>query len=108
MRAVLEGHDRGVNWCDFSFTNNYILSASDDRKVKVWKYNDQKAWEQDSLFGHMHNVSSVLMMMHNKKNSNCQIIVSDSEDKTIRFWDLDKKVCLNVFKKEHDRFWIIA
>ena len=59
MKAVLEGHERGVNWCEFA-DPNFILSAGDDRKIKIWKYNDLKAWEQESLFGHTHNVSCVL------------------------------------------------
>ena len=44
------------------------------------------------------------MIKHWKMN----VIVSDSEDKSIRFWDRERKTCLNVFKKESDRFWILA
>jgi len=32
---VIEGHDKGVNWCCFHPTSNIIASASDDRKVKL-------------------------------------------------------------------------
>jgi len=39
LKAIMEGHDRGINWCDFHPTQNLILSAADDRKVKLWKYN---------------------------------------------------------------------
>ena len=38
VKAILEGHDRGVNWCSFHPTLNLIVSAADDRKVKLWKY----------------------------------------------------------------------
>ena len=41
---MLEGHDHAVNWCEF-INGNMIISAGDDRKVKLWKYNDVKAWE---------------------------------------------------------------
>ena len=52
--SVLDGHERGVNWCDFHPTVDLICSGSDDRKLKLWKYkvSDSKAWEDDSLFGH--------------------------------------------------------
>ena len=36
------------------------------------------------------------------------VLVSNSEDKTIRFWDFDKKNCLNVYKRENDRFWVLT
>lgn len=38
IKGVMEGHDRGVNWCSFHPTQNLIVSASDDRKLKIWKY----------------------------------------------------------------------
>eukprot|EP00828_Plagiopyla_frontata_P031410 TRINITY_DN4124_c0_g1_i3.p2 TRINITY_DN4124_c0_g1~~TRINITY_DN4124_c0_g1_i3.p2 ORF type:complete len:146 (+),score=14.22 TRINITY_DN4124_c0_g1_i3:145-582(+) len=97
MKQILEGHDHAVNWCEFA-EDNLIISAGDDRKVKLWKYNDLKAWEQDSFFGHTHNVSCVI------KHWKINVIISNSEDKTIRFWDRQNKTCLNVFKKETDRF----
>ena len=53
----MEGHDRGVNWCDFHPTEKIIISASDDRKIKIWKYTTNKAYEADSLYGHNNNVS---------------------------------------------------
>ena len=55
-RSILEGHDRGINWCSFHPTQNIIVSAADDRKVKLWKYTETKAWEHDSLYGHSNNV----------------------------------------------------
>lgn len=42
MKAVMEGHDRGVNWCMFHPTANFIVSGADDRKVKLWKYNGKE------------------------------------------------------------------
>ena len=38
IKAIMEGHDRGVNWCAFHPTANLIVSGADDRKVKLWKY----------------------------------------------------------------------
>ncbi|CAI0422909.1 unnamed protein product [Linum tenue] len=102
VKYVLEGHDRGVNWAAFHPTLPLIVSGADDRQVKLWRMNDTKAWEVDTLRGHMNNVSSV--MFHAKQD----IIVSNSEDKSIRVWDVTKRTGLQTFRREHDRFWILA
>ncbi|KAM7514102.1 hypothetical protein LguiA_003685 [Lonicera macranthoides] len=102
VKYVLEGHDRGVNWASFHPTLPLIVSGADDRQVKIWRMNDTKAWEVDTLRGHMNNVSCVLF--HAKQ----EIIVSNSEDKSIRVWDATKRTGLQTFRREHDRFWILA
>ncbi|PIA55942.1 hypothetical protein AQUCO_00700334v1 [Aquilegia coerulea] len=102
VKYVLEGHDRGVNWASFHPTLPLIVSGADDRQLKLWRMNDTKAWEVDTLRGHMNNVSCV--MFHAKQD----IIVSNSEDKSIRVWDVTKRTCVQTFRREHDRFWILA
>ncbi|XP_039141352.1 coatomer subunit alpha-3-like [Dioscorea cayenensis subsp. rotundata] len=102
VKYVLEGHDRGANWASFHPTLPLIVSGADDRQVKLWRMNDTKAWEVDTLRGHMNNVSCV--MFHAKQD----IIVSNSEDKSIRIWDATKRTSIQTFRREHDRFWILA
>ena len=34
--------------------------------------------------------------------------MSNSEDKSIRVWDLSKRTAVQTFRREHDRFWILA
>lgn len=36
------------------------------------------------------------------------LIISDSEDKTIRVWDMSKRAGVQTFRRENDRFWILA
>eukprot|EP00241_Pyramimonas_parkeae_P000140 CAMPEP_0114250424 /NCGR_PEP_ID=MMETSP0058-20121206/14690_1 /TAXON_ID=36894 /ORGANISM="Pyramimonas parkeae, CCMP726" /LENGTH=1223 /DNA_ID=CAMNT_0001364079 /DNA_START=173 /DNA_END=3845 /DNA_ORIENTATION=- len=102
VKYVLEGHDRGVNWAAFHPTLPLIVSGADDRQVKLWRMNDTKAWEVDTLRGHVNNVSCV--MFHARQD----IIVSNSEDKSIRVWDMSKRTGVQTFRREHDRFWILA
>ncbi|KAF5185856.1 Coatomer subunit alpha-1 [Thalictrum thalictroides] len=102
VKYVLEGHDRGVNWASFHPSLPLIVTGADDRQLKLWRMNDTKAWEVDTLRGHMNNVSCV--MFHAKQD----IIVSNSEDKSIRVWDVTKRTCVQTFRREHDRFWILA
>ncbi|EFJ08647.1 hypothetical protein SELMODRAFT_447957 [Selaginella moellendorffii] len=102
VKYVLEGHDRGVNWAAFHPSLPLIVSGADDRQVKLWRINDTKAWEVDTLRGHTNNVSCVLF--HARQD----IIVSNSEDKTIRVWDLSKRSAVQTFRRDHDRFWVIC
>lgn len=98
----LEGHERGVNWAAFHPTLPLIVSSADDRVIKLWRMNESKAWEVDTLRGHFNNVSCVLF------HPRSDLIVSNSEDKTIRVWDMAKRTCLYTYRREYDRFWILA
>eukprot|EP00197_Chlamydomonas_leiostraca_P002770 CAMPEP_0202857082 /NCGR_PEP_ID=MMETSP1391-20130828/157_1 /ASSEMBLY_ACC=CAM_ASM_000867 /TAXON_ID=1034604 /ORGANISM="Chlamydomonas leiostraca, Strain SAG 11-49" /LENGTH=1227 /DNA_ID=CAMNT_0049535841 /DNA_START=68 /DNA_END=3751 /DNA_ORIENTATION=+ len=102
VKYVLEGHDRGVNWAAFHPSLPLIVSGADDRQVKLWRYNESKAWEVDTLRGHTNNVSCV--MFHARQD----LIISNSEDKSIRVWDMSKRTGVQTFRREHDRFWILT
>lgn len=102
VKHVLEGHDRGVNWAHFHPTLPLVVSGADDRQIKLWRMNEYKAWEVDTCRGHYNNVSCVLF--HPRQ----ELIISNSEDKSIRVWDMTKRQCLHTFRREHERFWILA
>jgi len=102
VKYVLEGHDRGVNWASFHPTLPLIISGADDRQVKLWRMNDTKAWEVDTMRGHTNNVSCVVF--HPKH----ELIISNSEDRSIRVWDISKRLGVQTFRRENDRFWILA
>ena len=44
---VMEGHNAGVNWCSFHHEQSFIVSAADDKKIKLWKYSPTRCWEFD-------------------------------------------------------------
>ncbi|KAJ2941519.1 hypothetical protein O0L34_g14564 [Tuta absoluta] len=102
VKHVLEGHDRGVNWAAFHPTLPLIVSAADDRQLKLWRMNDSKAWEVDTCRGHYNNVSCALFQAKH------ELILSNSEDKSIRVWDMTKRTCLHTFRREHERYWVLA
>jgi len=81
--------------------------------------NENKAWEVDTCRGHYNNVSCVIF--HARQD----LILSNGEDKSIRVWDMTKRfvffvsklnnllcfffrVAINTFRRENDRFWILA
>eukprot|EP00657_Telonema_sp_P-1_P009167 TRINITY_DN3340_c0_g1_i6.p1 TRINITY_DN3340_c0_g1~~TRINITY_DN3340_c0_g1_i6.p1 ORF type:complete len:1213 (-),score=418.95 TRINITY_DN3340_c0_g1_i6:266-3904(-) len=102
VKYVLEGHDRGVNWASFHPTLPLVVSGADDKQIKLWRMNDTKAWEVDTMRGHLSNVSCV--MFHPTQD----LIVSNSEDKAIRVWDMNKRIPSQTFRRETDRFWVLA
>lgn len=102
-KFVLEGHEKGINCCTFHHKLPIIASGSDDKLVKLWRFNDSKFWEVDTLRGHFNNVSSLLF--HRTKD---ELLLSNSEDRTIRIWDINKRTCIHTFRRENDRFWILA
>lgn len=102
VKFVLEGHDRGVNWVSFHPTLPLIVSAGDDRLIKLWRMSETKAWEVDTCRGHFQNASACLFHPHQ------DLILSVGEDKTVRVWDLNKRTPVQSFKRENDRFWVIA
>lgn len=65
---------------------------------------DTKAYEVDTLRGHLSNVSSCLF--HPRR----PLILSNSEDKTIRVWDMSRRISLKIFRRDSDkdRFWTLA
>ena len=63
---------------------------------------DKKAWESDTFRGHTNNVSCVIFLpQHN-------LIVSNSEDRSIRVWDVHRDSSPRVFRRDSDRYWILA
>eukprot|EP00697_Spironema_sp_BW2_P012405 gnl/Spiro4/28647_TR14179_c0_g1_i1.p1 gnl/Spiro4/28647_TR14179_c0_g1~~gnl/Spiro4/28647_TR14179_c0_g1_i1.p1 ORF type:complete len:1227 (+),score=309.13 gnl/Spiro4/28647_TR14179_c0_g1_i1:421-3681(+) len=102
LKFMLEGHERGVNWASFHSTMPLIVSGADDRLVKLWRYNDSKAWEVDTLRGHLNNVSCVLF------HPGCDLIISGGEDRVVRVWDMYRRLAIISHRREQDRFWILA
>mmetsp|Transcript_1588 Transcript_1588/g.4763 ORF Transcript_1588/g.4763 Transcript_1588/m.4763 type:complete len:1272 (-) Transcript_1588:142-3957(-) len=102
VKYLLEGHTRGVNWVSFHPTLPLIISGADDRQVKLWRMSEMNAWEVDTFRGHLNNVSCALF--HPRQ----ELVISNAEDKTIRVWDLNRRTCLHTFRRENDRFWVLA
>ena len=67
VKFVLEGHDRGVNWVAFHPSLPLIVSAGDDRLVKLWRMSETKAWEVDTCRGHFMNASAAIFHPHQGK-----------------------------------------
>jgi len=102
VKIIMDGHDKPVNWAAFHQKKRLVVSSADDKTVKVWRYQDTRAWELETLRGHTHNVVSCLF--HPKYD----LVVSVSEDKTLRVWDYANKTVVDSYKRDIDRFWIVT
>lgn len=102
VKFILEGHTKGVNWVDFHPTLPLLVSGGDDRQVKLWRMSEQRAWEVDTCRGHYNNVSCVVF--HPRQ----ELLISNSEDRSIRVWDMSKRTLLQTFRRETDRYWVLA
>lgn len=101
IKFVLEGHE-GVNWASFHPTLPLIISGSDDRQLKLWRWSDTKAWEVDTLRAHYNSVTCCVF------HPTQEMMVSCAEDKTVRIWDMSKRSLLATYRREQERFWVVA
>ena len=52
--------------------------------------------------GHSYNVSSAVF------HPNLDVIISNSEDKSLKIWDLNKRSPIYTYRREDDRFWVLT
>jgi centriolar protein POC1 len=80
----IQAHMSTVRSVEFSHDDRWLVSASDDKSVKVW--DAERRTFMFSLKGHVNWVRDA------KFNRNC-----GSDDKTVKLWDLEKHNCLQTF-----------
>ena len=79
----MRGHSGAVRSVTFSADSKFLLTASDDKTLKVWSLPTRKF--QCSLSGHSNWVKSGVF------SPDTRLALSGSDDKTVRLWDLAKR-----------------
>ncbi|MEM6612814.1 MAG: CHAT domain-containing protein, partial [Cyanobacteria bacterium P01_C01_bin.72] len=88
-RASFEGHKYDVNSVAISNDGNYIVSGSDDGKVKLWDVKGQTLIH--TFAGHKYDVNSVAI------SSDGNYIVSGGADYTVKLWDVKEQTLIHTF-----------
>lgn len=102
LKFQQEEHVSGVNWAAWHPTRPLAVSCSDDQSIKIWKYSDTELSVIATLRNHSNNVSCAIY------HPVVDVVLSASEDKTVRVWDAKRFLNLTKYRRQSDRFWILA
>ncbi|KAJ3021791.1 Coatomer subunit beta' [Thoreauomyces humboldtii] len=99
---TLVGHDKGVNCVDYYQGGDkpYLITGADDRVVKIWDYQNKTCVQ--TLEGHTHNVTVAAF------HPELPIIMSASEDGTVRLWHANTYRLENTLNYGMERAWTAA
>ncbi|KPA82570.1 putative coatomer alpha subunit [Leptomonas pyrrhocoris] len=101
VRYELEGHDKGVNWVAFHPCGELLLSAADDRTVRLWTMSGSSCYVSRTFTGHSSNVCCAVFY----KND---YVVSCGEDRTVRVVHMSSGAAVQTFRREVERYWIMT
>lgn len=87
--STLKLHFLPVRSIDLSFDERFLLTASDDKTIKLSSLTERKFVA--SYLGHSNWVRAASF------SSTASHIVSGGDDKTVRLWDVERKSCLQSF-----------
>jgi coatomer subunit beta' len=96
---TMDANEKGVNYVDFypGPDKPYIVTTGDDKTVKVWDYLSKSCVQ--TMEGHTNNVSFAVF------HPNLPIIVSGSEDGTIKIWNSNTYRLENTLSYSLERAW---
>ena len=99
---TLQGHEKGVNYVDYFQGGDkpYLISGGDDKLAKIWDYQSKTCVQ--TLDGHTHNVSVACF------HPELPIILTGSEDGTVRVWHSTTYRLENTLNYGLDRVWALA
>ncbi|KAI8836673.1 coatomer WD associated region-domain-containing protein [Chytriomyces cf. hyalinus JEL632] len=96
---TLTGHEKGVNCVDYYHGGDkpYLITGADDKMIKIWDYQNKTCVQ--TLEGHTHNVTVVAF------HPELPIIISGSEDGTVRIWHANTYRLENTLNYGMERVW---
>ncbi|CAE7266296.1 Poc1a, partial [Symbiodinium pilosum] len=89
--AMLKLHFSPVRCCDISTDERLLLTASDDKTVKLTWLTERKF--AAAFSGHSNWVRSAVL------SSTSTHMISGGDDKVVKLWDVERKSCLQTFNE---------
>ena len=88
---IYNEHVKCINSIQVDVGSNKLISASDDKTIKIWNLETGECLK--TLNDHKNYVNCILIISNNR-------FMSGSEDKTIKIWDLNTYECLNTLEND--------
>ncbi|XP_078065274.1 autophagy-related protein 16-1 isoform X2 [Mustelus asterias] len=86
LKGSLTGSNAGITSLEFDSMGAYLLAASNDFASRIWTVDDSRL--RHTLTGHSGKVLSAKFLLDNAR------VVSGSHDRTLKLWDLSRKICI--------------
>ncbi|TFY80045.1 hypothetical protein EWM64_g3966 [Hericium alpestre] len=99
---TMEAHEKGVNYVEFypGADKPYLVTTGDDKTVKIWDYLSKSCVQ--TMESHTNNVSFAVF------HPNLPIIISGSEDGTVKLWNSGTYRLENTLSYGLERAWCVA
>lgn len=94
ITKTLSGHSSNVTYTTFNPRGNLIVSASDDKTLRIWDFETGDCIKV--LEGHTSEVN------HATFSPDGRLIASASNDNTIRVWDAETGACVHIIEGHTD------
>jgi len=93
QKELIKSHSAPIRAIDFSKDGSLLLTGSDDKTIKTWKLKQKKVKGRDRIFADFN--SSILghtnWIRSAQFSPDARLIVSGSDDKSVKLWDVTKK-----------------
>ncbi|EGN94961.1 hypothetical protein SERLA73DRAFT_76979 [Serpula lacrymans var. lacrymans S7.3] len=99
---TMDAHDKGVNYVDFypGSDKPYLVTTGDDKTIKIWDYLSKSCVQ--TMEGHTNNPSFAVF------HPNLPIIISGSEDGTVKIWNGGTYRLENTLSYALERAWCVS